>query len=381
MVKNKIGIGILALTMLLIGVVFVASASTNSSQDTPLKSVTFDLNDSNVQRMTLPNFGSHVFDELKKDPSVLATKGVIPQYATQAERMNWLGKLDDIRVMAEDDLSPYAYPKGPVLGHGFDENGSVRVVLYKNMNVSDSQINEIYNVINKIGNKKNIQNVPVVFLKRDFVQDVVASGYDGYYRPLTGGIQLTGQTGATGSVGFAAKTSSGTKGYVTAQHLGTSVGYKMYQPVKTNSVYASGTVSKISGTHADACFVPYSFVSPYVYTGSGKTSLPIVGYYVGQPGSSWIGMSVSKSGKTTGVTSGKVVAIMDLDGSQGLGTYTGLIETSVAVQQGDSGGPLYTTLSSGVGVMGIAKATWNGYSLFSSVYGINYDLGVLPITN
>lgn len=376
-INNKVGIGILALAMLLIGVVLVASASTNSSQGIPSKGAIFDLNDSNLQRIPLPNFGPHVFDELKKNPSVLATKGVIPQYATQAERMNWLGKLDDIRVMAEDDLSPYAYPKGPVLGHGFDENGSVEVILYKDMNISDSQINEIYNVINKIGNKKNIQNVPVVFLKRDFVQDVTASGYDGYYRPTLGGIQLTGQTGATGSLGFAATTSSGTNGYVTAQHLGTSVGYQMYQPT---TAHTAGTVSVISGTHADACFVPYSSVSPYVYIGSGKTSLPIIGYYIGQPGSSWVGMAVSKSGKTTGVTSGKVVAIMDLDGSQGLGTYTGLIETNVQAQAGDSGGPLYTTLSSGVGVMGITKAIWNGYSLFSSVYGINYDLGVLPIT-
>ena len=40
-----------------------------------------------MQRMPLPNFGPHVFDELKKNPSVLATKGVIPEYATQAERM------------------------------------------------------------------------------------------------------------------------------------------------------------------------------------------------------------------------------------------------------------------------------------------------------
>ena len=172
-IKSKIGIRIFALAMLLIGVVFVASASTNYSQGTPSKDVVLDMNDSNLQRIPLPNFGPHVFDELKKNPSVLATKGVIPQYATQAERMNWLGKLDDIRVIVGDDLSPYAYPKGPVLGHGFGENGTFEVYLYKDMNVSDNQIDEIYNVINKIGNKMNIQNVPVVFLKRDFVQDAI----------------------------------------------------------------------------------------------------------------------------------------------------------------------------------------------------------------
>jgi hypothetical protein len=376
-IKSKTGIGIFALAMLLIGVVLVASASTNDSQDTPSKDVILDINDPNLQRTPLPNFGPHVFDELKKNPSILATKGVIPQCATQAERMNWLGKLDDIRVMVRDDLSPYAYPKGPVLGHGFGENGTFEVYLYKDMNVSDSQINEIYNVINKTGNKMNIQNVPVVFLKRDFVQDATASGYDDYHRPIYDGMQLKGQTGSIGSLGFAARTSDGTRGYVTAQHLGTSVGYQMYQPVNTNSVYAAGSVSIISGTHADACFVPYNFVTPYVYAaGSVK---PVIGYCSDQPDNSWVGLAVSKSGRTTGVTSGSIVAIVDLDGSEGLGTYTDLIETNVQVQGGDSGGPLYITILDGVGIIGITKANWSGYSLFSSVYGINYDLGVLPI--
>ena len=41
------------------------------------------------------------------------------------------------------------------------------------MNVTDLQINEIYNVIDKVGNKVNIQDVPVVFSKTDFIQDAI----------------------------------------------------------------------------------------------------------------------------------------------------------------------------------------------------------------
>ena len=54
------------------------------------------------------------------------------------------------------------------LAHGFGENGYIEVFLYKGMNVTDLQINEIYNVIDKVGNKVNIQDVPVVFSNSRF---------------------------------------------------------------------------------------------------------------------------------------------------------------------------------------------------------------------
>lgn len=364
--------------MLLAGILVVSLASAGSSQGTLKTDVTFEFNDSNSQRMKLPDFSPQTFDTLRNDPSVLATKGKIPQYATQAERLNWLDKLDNIRVLADDDLSPYAYPNGPLLAHGFGENGTVEVYLYKGMNVTDSQINEIYNVISKIGNTTNTQDVPVIFYKIDLIEDVV-SGYDTKYRnPVIGAIQLTGETKAIGTLGFAAKTSSGTKGYVTAQHLGTSIGYKMYQPTKkTNN--GLGSVSKTSSTHADACFVPYSNVAAKIHIGGGKT-LPVVTYMSSKPKSSWVDLHVYKSGRTTGVTDGKVVSIIDIDNN--LGKYYGLIKTTIPVETGDSGGPLYTMPTSGksCNILGITKATVSGGSLYSSVYGINYDLGVLPIT-
>jgi hypothetical protein len=146
--------------------------SANGSQDTPSKSAILDINDPNLQRVPL-DFDPQTFKNLKNNPDFLATRGQMPQFFTQAERENWLGKLDYIRELADNDLSPYAYPKGPVLGHGDGENGCIEVYLYKGMNVTDNQIDEIYNVINKIGNKLNIQDVPVVFFKSDFVQDAI----------------------------------------------------------------------------------------------------------------------------------------------------------------------------------------------------------------
>jgi hypothetical protein len=146
--------------------------SANSNQDTPSKSVALDINDPNLQRVPL-DFGPQTFKNLKNNTDVIAIRGQMPQFSTQEERENWGDKLDNIRELADNDLSPYAYPKGPVLAHGDGVNGCIEIDLYKGMNFTDNQIDEIYNVINKIGNKLNIQDVPVVFFKRDFVQDAI----------------------------------------------------------------------------------------------------------------------------------------------------------------------------------------------------------------
>ena len=108
------------------------------------------------------------------------------------------------------------------------------------MNITDSQIDGIYNVVNKTANKASIQEIPIVFSRDDLFQNEV-SGYDSYYRPIIGGIMVTSETGNWGTIGYAAQTSAGTKGYVTAQHLGTYVGYDMYQPTSD----AAGSVSAI----------------------------------------------------------------------------------------------------------------------------------------
>ena len=220
--------------MLLIVAVFVASAATTNSQGALPKGEISGITDSNSKDIQIPNFGKHTFEELKKSPSVSTTKGKIPQYATQTERQNWLGKLDKTRnIVATDiDMNTYLHPKGPVIEYGWNIDGYFEVILYKDMNVTDSQISEIYNVINRGANKAGIQEIPVVFVKKDLFKDLAASGYDTKYppNPVIGAIQLA-CNGYYGTLSFAAKKSSdGTIGYVTVQHLGQNIGDQMYQP-------------------------------------------------------------------------------------------------------------------------------------------------------
>ena len=71
--KNKYGAGMLILLLLLIGVVFVASASADDSLETSSESEIFGAY--NSEERVIPDFGPQTFDDLRKDPDVLATKG------------------------------------------------------------------------------------------------------------------------------------------------------------------------------------------------------------------------------------------------------------------------------------------------------------------
>lgn len=311
---------------------------------------------------------------MKNDPNVLATKGQIPNYTTQVDKQNWLSKLDNSRILLDNDtnMKLYLYPKGPVIGYSWDANGYLEVTFYKGLNVTDSQINEIYNLISKRANEVSVQEVPVVFSRSDLFKDEV-SGYDSYYRPINGAIKVTGETGSWGTIGYAAKTSSGTKGYVTVQHLGTYVGYDMYQPASD----AAGSVSKISGHYADACFVPYSNVAAKIHIGGGSAA-DVYNYVSTIPSSGWVNWKVYMSGAASGVKSGYIKGA-GLTLTEGGGPYYNKVKANYSSTTGDSGAPIYRISSGNYIVLGIHKGTFNGYKWFSPVSGINSDLSVLPI--
>jgi streptogrisin B len=370
--QNRLGIGILALAMLLIGVVFVASASINNSQETLSKGGISEIIDSN--NVQTPDFGPYIFDDLKKEPNFLLAKGQIPNYTNQVEKQNWIDKLDKCRVLLDNDknMTSYIYPKGPVIGYAWNNHGYFMIMLYKNMNVTDSQIEEIYNVVNKTASKASIQEIPVVFSRDDLFQDEV-SGYDSYYRPIIGAIKVTGQTGDWGTIGYAAKTSSGTKGYVTVQHLGTYVGYQMYQPTSN----AAGSVSKISSQHADACFVPYSNVAAKIHVGGGVTR-DVYGYDSSVPCNIWNNRLVYISGASSGLQSGHVGGVGTLP--EGGGPYYNMVYADYSSLPGDSGAPVFYMPSGNRVLLGVHKGTFSGHKWFSPVSGVTSDLGVTPLT-
>ena len=379
MIVKKFGIGMLILAMLLIGVVFVASASANDSLESASESEVFGI--PNSEDRIIPDFGPQTFYELRKGPEVLVTRGQIPQFDTKEERLNWYDKLDKSKDIVKDDMDPYLYPKGPVIGYGWDINGYFEVTLYKGMDVTDSQINEIYNLIEKGASEASVQEIPVVFFKRDFLKEEV-SGYTNKYRPVIGAIQIAARkNGATytATLGFPAQKSDGTKGYVTAKHFANSTYLAIHQPTYlSDNSNLIGDVDILGGHYADASFIEYSNVEPKIHVDNSVTK-DVTGFMSTSPVDGWVGWPVNMSGKTSGVTSGTITGINVIVNQNGW-TYYNQVKANYGSAGGDSGAPVYRMSSGKLYIIGIHHGVLeDGSSCFSPLSGVVSDLGVYPL--
>lgn len=378
---NKSGLGILILAILLIGVVFVTSASASDPQGSASESEVFTV--SELGDRVVPDFGPQTFEDLKKDSKVLATKGKIPKFDTKEERLKWYDKLDKSKDIVKKDMDPYLYPNGSVIGYGWNSNGYFEVTFYKGINVTDSQISEIYSLINKKTSEVSIQEIPIVFKKDDFMKEEV-SGYTNRYRPVIGAIQIAAKkNGATytATSGFAAKKSDGTKGYVTANHFANSTYLAIHQPViiPNSNNNLIGDVDILGGHYADASFIEYSNVSPKIHTGNGAT-IDVSSYVSTAPTTSWVGWRVYISGKTSGVISGTIKGIGVTVTQRGW-KYYNQVNATYNSASGDSGAPVYRLSNNKASIIGIHSGSFaDDVASFSPLSGIVNDLGVTPIT-
>lgn len=362
-------------TMLLLSIAFVGTAAPDK-KDRPIEQIMFGLNDSELYQKDIPDFGPEVFDKLKKDSKIHKTKGKIPKYKTQEQRLAWLDKLNENRVGVRGEISKYVYPKGPVIGYGYDWEGYFLVDLYENSTFDDALTDEIYSVINKHAVKKTaIQEIPVVFSVGGFPQ---LEARDDKFRPIIGGVYVQNDEDTYGStIGFAAVDQYGDKGYVVSGHLGTGatdVGMVTGQPNMFLSNIA-GAVTKTGGTFADAAWVPYSDVAAKIYVTSTNIA-PVKG-----DRAPTVGMTVYKAGIATGTTSGSVERNVDEIIHPDHGMLYNQWFANYTSAPGDSGAPVYTLVGTNRELVGIHSGKSGAYATFSPVSGIIADLGVLPLTS
>lgn len=369
-------LGVLLSVILLVTVAFsgVAAPSKENKifpKDLPER-IILGLNDSQLQDREIPDFGPEVFERLKKDPKVLGIRGIIPKFQTENERLNWLDGLDANRIGVRDEMRPYLYPNGQVIMYGWDDEGYFDVVFYENTTVDASLVDEIYAVIDKQAKRMGIQDVPVAFKAGGFIQ-LTLTGYDDYYRPMIGGVQVANASNWLGTSGFAVQDNSGNKGYVVSKHLVPQVGMQVWQP--TNSAgNQAGTVSRVGGSNADASFVRFDNVEASIHIGGG-VKVPVKGD--SDPQIDW---TVYKSGRTTGVTSGYVRGIYETVTSDGT-TYYNQAKATYWSEGGDSGAPVwYLDGASNRKIVGIHMGKTTEFSYFSKSSGVKGDLGVTILT-
>ncbi|MCZ7400219.1 MAG: S1 family peptidase [Candidatus Methanoperedens sp.] len=377
MKKNKgMQLGAMLAVMLLVALAFAGTAAPNKEfkkfpKDLPER-VLLGLNDSELQDKDIPDFGPEVFEKMKKDPKVIETRGIIPKYTTDTERRSWLDKLDKIRIGIRNDMLPYIHPNGTVISYGFDWEGFFYVDFYENATVNASLVDEIYAIIDKQAIKIGIQEVPVEF-KVSGPPKLTLAGYQDYYRPVIGGVQVVnGASGGIGTLGFAAQDTNGNKGYVVANHFAPIVGTVVYQPDTSQSGYQAGTVSKVGTNTADAAFVPYNNVEASIHIGGG-VRVPVKGFI-----DPFIGMQVFKSGRTTGVNGGTVTSFGEVYWN-GYHLYDQAFATYYT-EGGDSGAPVwYLDANSNRFIAGINAGIF-GSSYFSKISNVKNSLSVNVLT-
>lgn len=131
---------------------------------------------------TLPDYGPQVFEEAKKLPGFITTRGRMPEIHQEEEKRKWL----DLLINGSRSLSrppnsttgikPYsAELGGPIISFGTNINGYLIVGFeeYTPAKVNESVIDEIYQVIDKHFKQEGISEVPVVFI---FEHITVAEG-------------------------------------------------------------------------------------------------------------------------------------------------------------------------------------------------------------
>lgn len=121
---------------------------------------------------TLPDYGPQVFEEAKKLPGFITTRGRMPEIHQEEEKRKWLdllinGSRSLSRPNSVTGIELYsAEVGGPIISFGTNINGYLLVGFeeYTPEKVNESVIDEIYQVTDKHFKQEGINEVPIVFV-------------------------------------------------------------------------------------------------------------------------------------------------------------------------------------------------------------------------
>ena len=71
---------------------------------------------------------------------------------------------------SEEELTPYLYPGGPVIGYGYDMDGTVIIQINEKCDVNRSQMTDMYEIIKGHGIENGVQSVPCKFLSTGIIR-------------------------------------------------------------------------------------------------------------------------------------------------------------------------------------------------------------------
>lgn len=361
---TKISLSILLVSIMLIG--FAWAGASDSSQD-----------DSFEEEYYFPAYGANTFDSLKKDSSVIESRGAVPELTDDKTKVEWVATLRKSLNNSGSELHPYMKEcGGPLLGFGVNYGGYIFVEFDKEVgDIDQSTIDKFYSIVDTNAKKLEISNVPVIFRKGE---EVYLDERDDEWSDMIGGIRIIYQNATNtwyeSTLSFAAEDSTGTKGFVISGHSAMtagSVGGDIYQPSSTRKV---GEVTYITGHFADAAWVEASNVEDDIYYEDVDDVRDVRNYY--DPN---LGSKVYMSGITSGRTYGYVEEEWDEINHPVFGTLYDQLSADYDSDNGDSGAPIFKKYGNQVMISGVHWGSTATNALFSPISGVELDLDVEPL--
>lgn len=366
MKRNKSGIGILLLTIL-IGMVLIPAVNAQQTEN-------FSENE-----YYFPDYGPSTFADLEYDSDVIETRGVIPEITDIKEKVQWLDTLGASIRSSKDELEPKMTKYGgPLAGFGINYYGYLFIEFDEELgdDIDKSTIDNLYNIIEADAKKMNISNVPVVFrMEKKVILDSRTSQWTDMY----GGIGITYRNASNTSqwysstLSYAAVDSSGTEGFVISGHSADTagrMGADIYQGGRK-----VGDVAYYNFIFADAAWVEADVdaVDDVYYTTDTDQK------DVTDSDDPNLGNKVYKSGINTGLTYGDVTETYITKNHPYFGYLYEQFVADYTSGSGDSGCPVFKTTVNGVKLVGVHWGHNSTRSFFSPISGVESDLGVVAL--
>ena len=111
---------------------------------------------------------NYYFGLYPNNQQLIERYGTLPVFETEEQRENWNSNLEELSdTIKEDFASQYIYPYGDVVTCGTNSKGYF-VVLFRNENINEKVIENIYSFIDSAANNKEILDIPVEFGYGDY---------------------------------------------------------------------------------------------------------------------------------------------------------------------------------------------------------------------
>jgi streptogrisin B len=219
------------------------------------------------------------------------------------------------------------------------DTSAQQVVVTVDSTVKDGRLDAVKDAVADLGGTARLQTVTGAFRLKISGGDAI---YGSRYRCSLGFNVVKGTT----------------RYFLTAGHCG--------KPEK--KWWTSSAHSTFLGSTLSASF-PGNDYALVRYDASFTTYPGTVGSQeINSAANAFVGESVTRSGSTTGIHSGRVTALNATVRYQGGGTVSGLIQTTVCAEPGDSGGPLYDgTTAVGLTSGGSGDCKTGGTTFFQPV--------------